>query len=99
MEGDAGSAVLEVEGLEVVYDQVIAGLRGVDLTVHQGEVVALLGPNGAAKTTLLRAITGLLPFHKAAITSGVARFRGEDLQRISTVALTGEQEKQYGQWN
>ena len=80
-------AVLEVQGLQVVYDQVVPGLRGVDLTVHEGEIVALLGPNGSGKTTLIRALTGLLPFHKASITSGFARFRGHDLQRVSPVAV------------
>ena len=87
MRQGAGSAVLEVHDLGVVYDQVVPGLRGIDLEVDEGEIVALLGPNGSGKTTLLRALTGLLPFHNAAITRGSAHFRGRDLTRTSAVGV------------
>ncbi len=55
---DAGEAVLSISGVEKSYGRIKA-LRGVDLTVHAGEVVALLGPNGAGKSTLLQILTGL----------------------------------------
>jgi branched-chain amino acid transport system ATP-binding protein len=62
--------VLQVQNLEVVYDDVMLVLRGVSLRVPAGKIVALLGANGAGKTTLLRAICGLLDPHDGEITKG-----------------------------
>jgi branched-chain amino acid transport system ATP-binding protein len=62
--------VLQVQNLEVVYDDVMLVLRGVSLRVPAGQIVALLGANGAGKTTLLRAICGLLDPHDGEITKG-----------------------------
>ena len=53
--------MLSVRGLRVHYGSV-AAVRGIDLDVNAGEIVALLGANGAGKTTIARAIAGLLPF-------------------------------------
>ena len=52
--------MLAIENLEVVYQDVILVLRGVSLEIKKGEIVALLGSNGAGKTTVIRSITGLL---------------------------------------
>jgi branched-chain amino acid transport system ATP-binding protein len=57
---------LVIEGIDVHYGRVQA-LRGVSLTVEEGEMVALLGANGAGKTTTLRAISGLIPYSKGSI--------------------------------
>ncbi len=51
-------------------------LHGVSITVDDGEVVSLVGRNGAGRTTIIESITGLLPVH-----SGEVRFRGQDITR------------------
>jgi branched-chain amino acid transport system ATP-binding protein len=68
---------LEIRGLEVTYGAVRA-LKGVNLTVRQGEVVTLLGANGAGKSTTLRAISGLVRPRAGSIA-----FLGESLSRLN----------------
>jgi branched-chain amino acid transport system ATP-binding protein len=63
--------LLTFSGVELYYDQVYA-LRNVSLEVNEGETVALIGANGAGKTSILRAVTGLRK-----IRSGEIRFRGQ----------------------
>jgi branched-chain amino acid transport system ATP-binding protein len=75
----AASALLSVNNLEVVYDDVIQVLRGVSLTVREGQIVALLGANGAGKTTLLLAVTGLLDVNDGEITKGSVVFDGQPI--------------------
>ena len=74
-------SVLSVQGLEVVYNDVLLVLRGVSLEVPTKSIVAVLGSNGAGKTTLLRAITGLLPVHRGRVTKGAIEFMGREIQR------------------
>jgi len=62
--------MLQVQNLEVVYDDVMLVLRGVSLRIPPGEIIALLGANGAGKTTLLRAVCGLLDPHDGENTKG-----------------------------
>ena len=75
-------AVLAVRNLEVVYEDVILVLRGISLEVPEGSIVALLGANGAGKTTVLRAITGLLGVHRGDITKGEITLDGTRLDRM-----------------
>ena len=67
--------MLQVENVEVVYDEVILVLRGLSLEVPEGKVVALLGSNGAGKSTTLKAISGLLPSENGEITDGRIVYR------------------------
>ena len=71
--------MLEAANLEVVYNSVILVLRGLSIEVPEGRVVALLGGNGAGKTTAVRAVTGLLDVHNGDITKGSVTWNGEDI--------------------
>lgn len=70
------TAMLEVRGLESGYDRVQV-LRGIDLDVHAGEIVSVLGANGVGKTTTLRAISGIIPTWSGTVTFEGHRFSGE----------------------
>jgi branched-chain amino acid transport system ATP-binding protein len=75
--------VLEIANLEVVYSEVILSLRGLSLSVPDGEIVALLGSNGAGKTTTARAITGLLDNHKGDVTKGSITYNGQPITGLA----------------
>ena len=79
---DTAAPLLEVKNIEVVYNEVILVLRGLSLAVPKGEIVALLGANGAGKSTTLKAISGLLKTEEGAITRGDVVFDGERLNGI-----------------
>ena len=68
-----------MENLEVVYEDVVLVIKGISMSVPEGSIVALLGANGAGKTTVLRAITGLLDTHRGKITNGTITLDGKPI--------------------
>ena len=76
------SVLLAVQDLEVSYQGVISAVRGVSLEVPERGVVALLGANGAGKTTILRAISGLLRIHGGRITHGSVQLDGQPITTL-----------------
>ena len=79
--------LLNVNGIEVIYNHVILVLKGVSLTVPEGGIVALLGGNGAGKTTTLRAVSNLLAGERGAVTKGTIELRGERIEALTPSAL------------
>jgi branched-chain amino acid transport system ATP-binding protein len=73
--------MLSVNNIEVIYDHVILVLKGVSLHVPEGGIVALLGANGAGKSTTLKAISGLLRTERGEVTKGSIEFRGDVTHR------------------
>ena len=74
--------VLEVENLEVTYSRVIVAVQGVSLKVPENNIIALLGTNGAGKSTTVRAISGFLPIDDAEIKKGMIRFNGQSILNL-----------------
>src|SRR5258708_38676179 len=74
--------LLSVRNIEVVYDDVILVLRGLSLEVPRGAIVALLGANGAGKSTTLKAISGLLKTEDGEVTRGEIVFDGARIDGI-----------------
>lgn len=72
-------ALLELNNVEVLYDNVALAIKGVSIAVERGGLVALLGANGAGKSTILKAISGLLSVERGRVSRGGARFDGADL--------------------
>lgn len=77
-----GRSLLAINNIEVIYDEVILVLRGLSLEVPTGSIVALLGSNGAGKSTTLKAASGLLPTEHGEITDGSISFDGTDITHI-----------------
>ncbi|RLK12412.1 amino acid/amide ABC transporter ATP-binding protein 2 (HAAT family) [Micromonospora sp. M71_S20] len=68
--------LLEIDDVSLLYGRIQA-LHGISLTVDEGEIVALIGANGAGKSTTMRAISGIRP-----VASGSIRFAGEDITKL-----------------
>ena len=80
-------AVLELNNVEVIYNEVILVLRGLSLSVGEGQVVALLGSNGAGKSTTLKAISGLLPSEDGEITEGEITYDGRAITHLDAAEI------------
>ncbi|PYN31554.1 MAG: ABC transporter ATP-binding protein [Candidatus Rokuibacteriota bacterium] len=78
---------LAVSNIEVIYDHVILVLRGVSLAVAEGGIVALLGANGAGKSTTLKAISGLLRTERGEVTKGSIELHGKAIHRQDPSAV------------
>ena len=72
--------LLVAEKLAVVYHHAITAIQGVSLTVAKGQIVAILGTNGAGKSTTLRALSGFLGIDSARVTEGSVTFKGEHIE-------------------
>jgi branched-chain amino acid transport system ATP-binding protein len=79
MDQGMSEAALAIENIEVIYNHSVQALRGLSIEVPQGQIVALLGSNGAGKTSTLKAASGILPFEKGKVASGSIRYFGENI--------------------
>jgi branched-chain amino acid transport system ATP-binding protein len=82
------TTLLSVEKLEVVYNRAITAVQGITLSVQQGQIVAILGTNGAGKSTTLRAISGFLGIDDARVTEGSVIFKGKRIENRAPNEVT-----------
>ena len=87
LETDDSRNLLSVNNVEVIYDHVILVLKGVSLEVPEKGIVALLGANGAGKSTTLKAISNLLRAERGDITKGTIEYQGERIDRLTSAEL------------
>jgi len=80
----AATSYLSVNNIEVIYDHVILVLKGVSLEVPEGKIVALLGANGAGKSTTLKSISNLLAAERGDVTKGTIEFMGRRVDKLTT---------------
>ena len=74
--------ILSLNNIEVIYDRVALAIKGVSLEVPHGGMVALLGANGAGKSTTLKSVSGLLKPERGEVTRGELRFMGQDIDAL-----------------
>ena len=75
--------MLEIKNIEVVYNEVVLVIKGLSLELKQGEIVSLLGANGAGKSTTLKAISGLLKTEDGEVTKGSIFFEGKNITKLN----------------
>lgn len=78
-----GDELLAIRNVKIVYGSAIEAVRDVSLSVHRGEIVALLGANGAGKSTILKAVSGVLYTEDGELENGSISFAGSDLKNWS----------------
>jgi branched-chain amino acid transport system ATP-binding protein len=88
---EAAEAILKINNIEVRYHEVILVLKGVSIEVPRGGIVALLGANGAGKSTTLKAISGLLKTEDGDVTDGAIEYEGGYIhhERAAIIAKKG----------
>ncbi|MDY7035088.1 MAG: ABC transporter ATP-binding protein [Thermodesulfobacteriota bacterium] len=79
---------LQINNISVVYSDVIQVLKGASLFVRKGQIVSLLGSNGAGKSTTLKAVSGLLKPENGKVTEGYIEYDGNPIQNSSPEAIT-----------
>jgi branched-chain amino acid transport system ATP-binding protein len=79
----AAAPYLSVNNIEVIYDHVILVLKGVSFEVPEGGIVALLGANGAGKSTTLKSISNLLSAERGDVTKGTIEFKGQRVDKLT----------------
>ena len=80
---ETAKPILAIKSIEVIYDHVILVLKGVSLEVPQGGVVAILGANGAGKSTTLKSISNLIRSERGEVTKGSIEFSGERVDGLT----------------
>jgi branched-chain amino acid transport system ATP-binding protein len=80
--------MLLINNIEVVYSDVILVLRGISLSVEEGQIISLLGANGAGKSTTLKSISGLLLREDGAVTRGSIEYDGHRLDKMKAEDVT-----------
>jgi len=83
----AASPILAVSNVEVIYNHVILVLKGVSLSLPEKGIVALLGANGAGKSTTLKTISCLLRTERGEVTKGTVTYRGERVDQMTSNEL------------
>ncbi|WP_342130512.1 ABC transporter ATP-binding protein [Hydrogenophaga sp. OTU3427] len=83
---NATRPILTLNNIEVIYDRVALAIKGVSVQVPQGGMVALLGANGAGKSTTLKSISGLLLPERGEVTRGDIRFMDQDIAGLAPQA-------------
>ncbi len=88
---EAAEAILKINNIEVKYHEVILVLKGVSIEVPRGGIVALLGANGAGKSTTLKAISGLLKVEDGEVTDGAIEYEGKRIhhEKAANIAKWG----------
>jgi len=88
---EASASILKINNIEVKYHEVILVLKGVSIEVPRGGIVALLGANGAGKSTTLKAISGLLKTEDGEVTDGAIQYEGRQIhhEHASNIARMG----------
>jgi len=84
---ETAQTILNVNNIEVKYHEIILVLKGVSLEVPRGGIVALLGANGAGKSTTLKSISGLLKVEVGEVTDGAIEFEGTRIHRKNAVEI------------
>ena len=83
--------ILRINNIEVMYQEVILVLKGVSIDVPVGGIVALLGANGAGKSTTLKSISGLLKHEDGEVTDGSIEFMGEKIHHLPAEEKTSDE--------